>query len=101
MKPLTQKELIIHFIEAHGEMIPAKMGGKTYLGQMFGSETSKRCRELRAAGKLISHGEGKFEVYCLPSSLPQRGREEASPVFQAALFSPAPGQLERGQYRNI
>jgi hypothetical protein len=30
---------------------------------MFGSETSKRCRELRAIGSLKSHGEGKFEVF--------------------------------------
>jgi hypothetical protein len=72
MKDLTQKELIIHYVEANGSITPAKMGGKLYLGQMFGSETSKRCRELRKAGKLISHGEGKFEVFGLAARIPEQ-----------------------------
>ena len=72
MKPLTQKELIFHYIEAHGQITPAKMGGQLYLGQMFGSETSKRCRELRKDKKLISHGEGKFEVYSLPERISEQ-----------------------------
>lgn len=80
MKPLTQKELIIHYVEAHDRIVPAKMSGQIYLGQMFGSETSKRCRELRKDGKLISHGEGKFEVYCLPARAPVEPLIQVTPV---------------------
>ena len=46
--------------------MPAKMAGEVYKGEMLGSETSKRCRELRKAGILESFKEGKFEVFKFP-----------------------------------
>lgn len=60
---MTQHTLILEWIKEHGSILPAKMSGKTYLGTMFGSETSKRCRELRLKGQLISKKDGKFERY--------------------------------------
>ena len=48
------------------------MAGDIYMGQMFGSETSKRCRELRRDGELISYKLGKFEVYELASVQPKQ-----------------------------
>lgn len=54
------------YIETFGAMIPAKMAGKAWNGGFFGSETSKRCRELRKEGKLVSENVGKFERYTLP-----------------------------------
>lgn len=62
---MTQKELVLEYVREHGEILPAKISGLVYKGYMFGSETSKRCRELRSAGKLVSHGEGKFTVFCI------------------------------------
>lgn len=66
---MTQKDLIIAYVEMYGSILPAKMSGKVFGGVMFGSETSKRCRELRSIGKLVSHGEGKFEVFEKPDKL--------------------------------
>lgn len=60
---MTQKELIIKYIQEHGSILPAKLGGELYLGIMFGSETTKRCRELRAKNVLHSRPEGKFERF--------------------------------------
>ena len=62
---MTQKQLIIAWIRQYGAITPAKMAGQIYLDVMFGSETSKRCRELRKAGMLISWRDGKFEIYAL------------------------------------
>ena len=60
---MTQKQLIKKYIEQNGFIIPAKMGGKAWNGGFFGSETSKRCRELRQAGILRSESIGKFEKF--------------------------------------
>lgn len=65
---MTQKQLIKFYIAEFGSILPAKMGGAIYKGEMFGSETSKRCRELRAEKILRSEGEGKFERYYLLKS---------------------------------
>lgn len=70
---MTQHQLIIQYIKEHGSILPAKMAGVIYKGQMFGSETSKRCRELRSHEissiqkypEIISHGDGKFERFLL------------------------------------
>lgn len=62
---MTQKELIIAYIKEFGSILPAKMGGQFFRGQIMGSETSKRCRELRKDGKLYSQPEGKFERFYL------------------------------------
>lgn len=72
---MTQQELVLAYVKEHNTILPAKMAGKIYMGQMFGSETSKRCRELRKKGKLQSYQEGKFTVYKLPDSK-EKVREE-------------------------
>lgn len=66
----TQKQLILEYLEEHDSILPAKIGGTVYKGVMFGSETSKRCRELRKSGKLWSLPDGKFErFYDWPASI--------------------------------
>lgn len=65
---MTQRDLVMSYVREYGEILPARMSGKIYRGHMMGSETSKRCRELRQAGKLVSHGDGKFEVFTLSES---------------------------------
>lgn len=62
---MTQQELVIQFIKQHGSILPAKMGGRIYLGEMFGSETGRRCRNLRNKGILRSQQEGRFERFFL------------------------------------
>ena len=71
MNKLTQHEGIIKYIEKYGSILPAKKGGEImnfdngYYEVMFGSETSKRCRELRSAEILKSEKDGKFERFYL------------------------------------
>lgn len=60
---MTQKDLVIAYCEMYGSINPAKIKGTPFGDGFFGSETPKRCRELRQEGKLISHSEGKFEVF--------------------------------------
>lgn len=60
---MTQPQLVIEYIKDRGSILPAKLGGVVYLGTMFGSETTKRCRELRKKGVLFSQKEGKFERF--------------------------------------
>ena len=62
---MTQHALILAYIAEHGSILPARMYGEIYKGQMFGSETSKRCRELRNKFILVSKKEGKFERFYL------------------------------------
>lgn len=62
---MTQKQLIIQYIKDHGSILPARMSGKVYMKTMFGSEVSRRCRELRAEGVLTSKGEKRFERFFL------------------------------------
>ena len=63
---LTQKQLILEWVKENGSILPAKMSGRIYKDQMFGSESSKRCRELRMEGKLMSEPDGRFERFSLP-----------------------------------
>lgn len=62
---MTQKQLITEYLKINGSILPAKMAGYVFKGQMLGSETSKRCREMRTAGILKSAAEGKFERFWL------------------------------------
>lgn len=62
---MTQKELLLAYIREFGSAIPAKMAGLSYRGGFFGSETSKRARELRKQGMLRSEPCGKFEKFFL------------------------------------
>lgn len=66
---MTQHELIISYVKEFGKITPAKMYGKIYRDQMFGSETSKRARELRTKGILESKTDGKFEVFWLRNTI--------------------------------
>lgn len=66
---LSQKELILAYVDQFGSILPAKISGIVFKGQMLGSESSKRCRELRAEGKLISKQEGKFEKFYRPLAI--------------------------------
>ena len=50
----SQTALIMEWLKKHKTITPAKMGGHIYKGAMFGSESTKRCRELRLAGILGS-----------------------------------------------
>jgi hypothetical protein len=71
MKKITQKELIIRYLEENEFIIPAKMGGREWNGGFFGSETPKRCRELRQEGILESEPyeeNPKFEKFYLKIS---------------------------------
>lgn len=63
----TQHDLIIEYCNFYGEIVPAKVAGKPFNDGFFGSETPKRCRELRQSGKLRSRKAGKFEVFYLPT----------------------------------
>ena len=64
---MTQKQLIIDYCREFGFIIPAKMAGKIYKDTMFGSESSKRCREIRQDGYdgyfLESEPSDKFEKF--------------------------------------
>lgn len=60
---MTQKELVLSYIREFGSIIPAKMSGRVFKGIMFGSESSKRAREMRKLGILNSRKEGKFERF--------------------------------------
>jgi hypothetical protein len=62
---VTQKELIIAYVKENGSILPAKIAGKIYQGYMFGSETSKRCRELRKSGVLRSDSQDRFAKFYL------------------------------------
>ena len=68
-KNMTQHELIISYVKEFGKITPAKMYGKIYRDYMFGSETSKRARELRTKGILESKTDGKFEVFWLRNTI--------------------------------
>jgi hypothetical protein len=57
---LSQHRLIIEYVKRYGSILPAKMGGMTFLKTMFGSETPKRCRELRAKKLLKDFREDRF-----------------------------------------
>lgn len=62
---MTQKQLIIEYIKEHGSIVPAKEHGFPFKGGFLGSESSKRCRELRKDGILRSERDGKFERFYL------------------------------------
>lgn len=64
---LTQHKIITEYVREHGSITPAKLNDslRAYRGEWIGSQADKRCRELREKGILISHKEGKYEVFTL------------------------------------
>lgn len=87
---MTNKQLIIRYVERHGSILPAKLGGQTFEGQLFPSEISRRCRDLRKAGYLYSVKEGKFERFFKTAEI--KGIVEE----KQALFS-----LDQAMYRQL
>jgi hypothetical protein len=93
---MTQHELILTYIQEHSSILPAKLYGSVYRGVMFGSETSKRCRELRAHTlpsvqrypRLDSDGEGKFERFWLCTETP-RAKILATDILRRFATIPA------------
>lgn len=59
----TQKNWILDFIDFHGSVTPARMGGQIWDSRLWPSQGDKRCREMRAAGILLSERDGKFEKF--------------------------------------
>ena len=51
---ITQKDLVLNFVEKHGFIIPAHHANGFYDGYHFGSELPRTCRKLREEGKLNS-----------------------------------------------
>jgi len=80
----TQKEAVMEYVEFNGSIVPAKMIGKTWNGLFFGTEITRRCRELRQSGYFKSAREGKFEKFFKANyEMVQIAREEKE---QSKLF---------------
>ena len=62
---MTQSQLLIEYILEYGSATPAKLTGTEYKDGFFGSEISRRARDLRKAGRLTSVPDGKFERFFL------------------------------------
>lgn len=62
---MTQQKMVIEYVKKNGSILPAKMGGRIFKRTMFGSETTKRCRELRKVGLLKDEREGRFVRFYL------------------------------------
>jgi SET domain-containing protein len=84
----TQHELIIEYIKEFGSIVPAKMYGEIYKGQMCGSEFSRRARELRKKGVLFSQKEGKFERFFANRSHKIFNTETATPEIMKVVAKP-------------
>lgn len=82
----SQKEIILAYVKLRGSITPAKLSDEDralFGHNMFlGSETGKRCRELRADGKLSSVKVGKFEQFYLPDQPHQTGFEFGGVLMQ-------------------
>lgn len=63
---MSEKQALYDYIKTFGECIPAKLHGKVWQGHFFGSEITRRARDLRKEGKVVSEKEGKFEKFYLP-----------------------------------
>ncbi len=95
---MTQHALIIEYIKLRGSICPAKLSDddkRMPNGEWLGSETGKRCRELRAQGKLTAYKDGKYEVFRLAQSdtvrsflqmYPSKPKVKAQPQGQGVLL---------------
>ena len=80
----TQKEAVMEYVDFNGSIIPAKMIGKTWNGLFFGTEITRRCRELRQSGFFKSEREGKFEKFFKAGH--EIAKEIKTPKDQTTLF---------------
>jgi hypothetical protein len=69
---MTDHEWILAVIKQYRKITPAKMGGIVLFNKICPADISRRCRELRKKGILISHKEGRFEVFELANMPLQR-----------------------------
>jgi hypothetical protein len=77
---LTQRELVYQYILLHGSFTPAKERHATMNGKLLGDSADRRCRELRAEGRVSSEGEGRFERFFIPNfqHLPRPNRMDTA-----------------------
>ncbi len=71
---MTQNTLIKNWILENGSILPAKIAGVVFQGVMFGSESSKRCREMRARGIVHSAKDARFERFSLAEPIVYLGK---------------------------
>ena len=85
---MDQKTLIRLWLEdtnrSGGEIIPSRMGGEIYRGEMFGSSTPQRCSEMEKAGILEQLpyrviGKSRKSVYRLAE---RKEKKEPIPNWQ-------------------
>ena len=86
---MTQTEQVIYWIQEHGEITPARLGGKIYKGRMFGSETSRVCRTLRADGYLESKKTGRFTSFYLAGDIRHRIEPKTPQIAKSSVRSDA------------
>ena len=53
-KMITQKQLIIDYIEKNGSIIPNEVKGTEFKKNLFGNDITKRCNEMVKEGFLSS-----------------------------------------------
>jgi len=107
---LTQHQLIIEYCKTFGSILPAKISGTVFIGQMFGSEISKRCRDLRDPNSpdnpykrqiLDSEKDGRFEKFFLieddildkPNGVVGDWKEEKIKVEDKKVVQPVQARL--------
>ena len=84
---LTQKQMVIKYLEEFDFITPAKKSGSIYMGQMWGSEISRVCRTLRSQGILDckrSPENPKFMMFYLKrsNSITQPLKDNLSPKYR-------------------
>ena len=73
------------------------MAGYLYQGKMFGSETSRRCRELRDEGVLKSDPSGKFEIFYLSK---EERKEDMTDINGLKKWKEMGAKLGSKRYQN-
>lgn len=51
---LSQSQLVMRYLRENGQIVPARHVGSRTSGGFFGSEITRRCREMRKQGLLHS-----------------------------------------------
>ena len=83
----TQRQ-VMEYIFEFGSIVPARMGGNSYQGAIFGSETTKRCRELRNFGLIEStKKERRMGVFTLKEPVIKSPEEKEKERQEMLKFS--------------